>query len=215
MNENTIQSQEAITLKSKLINFFNKNKILFYSILSILTIIIIVIFLYISIKEKREKLLVESYIEAKIFIEHNQREKAKEVLKTIIESKHKTYSPLSFFLLLSEDLITDDAELSIFFNNLLENNKIDKEIKNLIIFKQALFHSNFSNESELLKIINPLLNKETIWKPHALLLMGDYFASKKEYSKAKEFYTQIFSIKNLNIDFYKKARSQLAIVSNE
>jgi len=215
MNQNIAQDQEPITFRSKLINFYNNNKILFYSMFSILLIIVIIIFLYINIKENKEKLLVNSYIEAKIFIENNQREKAKEILKTIINSNHKTYSPLSFFLILSENLITDTDELSNFFDILLKDNKYDKEIKNLIVFKQALFHSSFSNESELLNIIKPLLNQETIWKPHALLLMGDYFAAKKEYSKSKEFYTQILSIKNLNFDFYKKAKSQLAVISNE
>ena len=101
------------------------------------------------------------------------------------------------------------------FDHLLTNNEFDKEIRNLLVYKKALFNSNFENESELLEEIKPLLNKETMWKPHALLLLGDYFVSQKEYLKAKEFYTAILSINNLQQDLYDQARSQLAFINND
>ena len=67
----------------------------------------------------------------------------------------------------------------------------------------------------MLESIRPLLNSETSWKPHGLLLLGDYFASKGENIKAIEFYQKIFIIKNLNRDIYEYAQSQLEIISNE
>ena len=78
-----------------------------------------------------------------------------------------------------------------------------------------LFQSNFSSELELLEVIKPLINNETLWKPHALLLLGDYFVSKKEYSKAKDFYTQILLLKNIHKEFFDYAQSQLTIINNE
>ena len=101
------------------------------------------------------------------------------------------------------------------FNHVLENNKFKKEIKNLIIYKKALFQSNFVNESELLETVKPLINSETVWRPHALLLLGDYFAFKKEYFKAKEFYMKILSLKNLHKELYNQARSQLIFITND
>ena len=98
---------------------------------------------------------------------------------------------------------------------ILENNNFEKEVRNLLIYKKALFNSNFITESELLEDIKPLLNSETLWKPHALLLLGDYFASKGEYLKAREFYIQILSINNLQKDIYDQAISQLAFITNE
>ena len=112
------------------------------------------------------------------------------------------------------NLITDFKELSALFDHLLKNNRFPKEVKNLLIYKKALFNSNFINESKFLEDIKPLLNKETLWRPHALLLIGDYFLSKKEYIKAKEFYTQILLIKNLQKDFYDQARSKLIFITN-
>ena len=58
-------------------------------------------------------------------------------------------------------------------------------------------------------------NEESMWKPHALLLLGDFFVSKKEYIKAKEFYKKIFSISNLQQDVYNQAQSRLTFISNE
>ena len=101
------------------------------------------------------------------------------------------------------------------FDHLLEKNKFSKEKRNLLIYKKALLNSNFVNESEMLISIKPLLNTETFWKPHGLLLLGDYFVSKGEYIKAIEFYQEIFSIKNLHKDLYDHARSQLEMISNE
>ena len=116
---------------------------------------------------------------------------------------------------MNQNLITDIKELSVLFAHLLANNKFSKDVKNLLIYKKALINSNFVKESELLESIKPLLNSETSWKPHGLLLLGDYFVSKGEHIKAIEFYQKIFTIKNLHIDLYKHAQSQLEIISNE
>ena len=67
----------------------------------------------------------------------------------------------------------------------------------------------------MLKSIKPLISKETLWKPHALLLLGDYFVFNKEYFKAKEFYTQILSLKNLHKEMYEIARSRLILITND
>ena len=135
--------------------------------------------------------------------------------KKVIFANDPTYSTLCLFLLMNQNLITDYRELSTLFDHLLENNKFSKEERNLLIYKKALLNSNFVNELEMLKSIKPLLNKESFWKPHGLLLLGDYFASKGEYIKAVEFYQKIFTISNLHNNLYNYARSQLAIISNE
>ena len=137
------------------------------------------------------------------------------LLKEVIFANDPTYSSLCLFLIMNQNLITDYKELSDLFDHLLENNKFSKEVRNLLIYKKALLNSNFVNESELLESIRPLLNTESLWKPHGLLLLGDYFISKGERMKAMEFYQKIFTIKNLQKDFYYHASSQLALISNE
>jgi len=215
MNENLFEAQYNLTKKTKLRKFYETNKTLIFSVVLILIIIIASVSFYSEAKEKKKILLADNYLSAKIYLENDNKNKAKNILKTIIFANDNTYSVLSLFLILNENLIVDQRELSNLFDQVLENNKFEKEIKNLIIFKKALFQSNFISESELLETVKPLINTETVWKPHALLLLGDYFASKKEYLKAKEFYIQILSLKNLHKELYDQAKSQLIFITND
>ena len=215
MNENLFETQYDVTKKSKLKKFYEVNKILIFSVILILIIAIASVSFYSATKEKKKILLSDNYLAAKIYLENGDRNKVKNILKTIIFANDSTYSTLSLFLILNENLIVDQGELSNLFDHVLENNKFEKEVKNLIIFKKALFQSNFVSELELLDAVKPLINTETVWKPHALLLLGDYFASKKENLKAKEFYVQILSLKNLHKELYNHARSQLIFITND
>ena len=215
MNEELIEARYDITKKSKLIRFYESNKILIFSSIFVLAIILISFSVYFENKEKNKILLSENYVQAKIYLENGNKDEAISLLKKVIFANDPTYSTLSFFLILNQNLVTDHEELSTLFDHLLNNNKFEKEVINLLIYKKALFNSNFISESKLLNDIQPLLNTETLWKPHALLLMGDYFVAKKEYIKAKEFYTQILLINNLQKDFYDQARSKLIFITND
>ena len=215
MNENLLESQGGVIKKSKLKKFYETNKILIFSTALILIISIASVSFYLEAQEKKKKFLSDNYIEAKVYLENGDNNRAKNILKTVIFADDGTYSVLSLFLILNSDLILEQNELSNLFDHVLENNKFEKEVKNLIIFKKALFQSNFVSELELLEALKPLINVETLWKPHALLLLGDYFVSKKEYLKAKEFYVQVLSLKNLHKELYEQARSQLVLITND
>ena len=215
MNEKIIETQYDVTKKSKLRIFYDSYKVLIYSILSALLIFYASINFYLYKQEKKVILNSEKYVEAKVNLSNKEKDKALIKLKEIIYSNDQTYSPLSLFLILNQNLIEDKKELSGFFDYLLSNIKIDEEIKNLLIYKRALFNENLLNESEVLESVQPLLNSNSLWNAHALLFLGDYFSSKGEYLKAKEFYTKVFSLENLHNVLYEQARSQLALISNE
>ena len=214
MVENLFETHYDVTKKSKIKRFYETNKILIFIVIFIFLFSFASIGFYLNNRENKIILLSNNYIEAKVLLENGKKEEATKILKNIILANNKSYSTLSLFLILNESLITDEVELTSLFNHILENNKFNREIKNLIIFKKALFQSSFINESELLEVIKPLLNTETVWKPHALLLLGDYFFSKKEFIKAKEFYTQILYLKNLHEELYKYAKFQLGMINN-
>ena len=215
MAENSFEAQYDITKKSRFKKFYESNKILIYSSILILIIFFGSLSFYLEIKEKKKLLLSENYVQAKIYLENGDKIAATNMLKNLIFSNDPVYSTLSFFLILNQNLISDHQELSVLFDHLLENNKFENEVRNLLIYKKSLFNSNLTNESELLEEVKPLLNSETLWRPHALLLLGDYFVSKGEYLKAKEFYTQILSINNLQKDLYDQAISQLTLITND
>ena len=215
MNENLIHTEKQSNARNKILKFYGNNKVLIFSFLAFFIVFAVIFTFYIETNEKKKKIITENYITAKIYLENNERDKAKNILKEIVFTNNSTYSTLSFFLLLNEDLISDKNEKINLFEYVLNNNRFDKETKNLIIFKKALFESNFVNEFDLLMSLKPLINENTIWKPHALLLLGDFFYSKKEFQKAKEFYSQILLQKNINQQFYNQARIQLALMLND
>jgi len=215
MPENFFEAQYDITKKSKIKKFYESNKIFIFSSVLILIILFGSLSFYLESKEKQKTLLSENYIKAKIYLENGNKNEALNVLKKIIVANDPIYSTLSFFLILNRNLISDYKEISALYDHLLENNKFEKELRNLLIYKKTLLNSNFVIESKLLETIKPLLNTDTVWKPHALLLLGDYFMSRGENIKAIEFYQQILSIKSLHKDLYDQAKSQLVIIANE
>ena len=215
MNENIFEVQYDVTKKSKFKRLYEKYKILVITFLTTLIILIISLFFYLEFKEKKRISITNNYIKAKIYLDNKEKQEATTILKELVFNNDSTYSTLSFFLIINENLITDEKQLSGLFDHILENNKFDNEIKNLIIFKRLLFKSDFAEEHELLEAAKPILNTETAWKPHALLLIGDYFISKKENLKAKEFYKEIMLLKNLHRDFYYQANSRLALIEND
>jgi len=217
MTENLINIQDKKTIKEKIIIFYQENKVLIFSILIIIALVVVSFIFYLESKEKRKILLSENYIEAKILIEKEEKDKAKNILEVIVTANDNTYSALALFLILNENLITDQKKMINLFEHLLKNNKFEEEIRNLITFKKILFQSNFADEFDLIEATRPIINKDSIWKPHALLLLGDYFLSKKQYEKAKDFYKQILTLNNLNSrqEFYEHAKSKLRNIDNE
>ena len=215
MAENFFEAQYDVTKKSKIKKFYESNKILIFSSILILIISFGSLSFYLESKESKKILLSENYVQAKFYLENGNKSEALNTLKKVIFANDSTYSTLSFFLILNQNLISDYKEISALYDHLLENNKFEKELRNLLIYKKALFISNSIIESELLETIKPLLNTDTLWKPHALLLLGDYFMSKGENIKAIEFYQQILSINNLHKDLYNQAKSQLVIITHE
>ena len=215
MAENFFETQYDVSKKSKVKKFYEENKILIFSTAFILIILLVSFSLYFENKEKKKILLSENYLQAKIYLERGDNSEAVGILKKVIFENDPTYSTLCFFMIMDQNLITDYKELSALFDHILENNKFPKEVRNLLIYKKELLSSSFVNEAEFLESTRLLINTETIWKPHALILLGDYFFSKEENIKAIEFYQEIFSIKNLDKDVYDHARSQLEVISNE
>ena len=65
------------------------------------------------------------------------------------------------------------------------------------------------DENELLEILNPIFKSESIWKPHALFLMAEYYLAKNQDHKSKEFFEKIIVIENTNPSLKAKAQKRL------
>jgi len=122
MNENLIHNEIEQTKKEKLLKFYNSNKILIFSSLSLVLVLGILIIFYLESQDKKREIVAQNYVSAKIFIEKNDKTKAKNILKEIVFSDNSIYSSLSFFLLLKENLISDEKEKSELFEHIIKNN---------------------------------------------------------------------------------------------
>ena len=197
------------TRNEKIKNFFiiNKKKIIIFG--SIFILMAIFYFLFLEIKERNKIKLAEKY--NKIKIEHtiNNKEDTKKKLIEVIYENDTTYSPLALYFIIDNEILTENNEINKLFDQVINKTKLDKEIKNLIIYKKALFNSDFKSENELLNILNPIINSESIWKSHALYLLAEYFYSKNQKEKAKEFFNKIIDMKNSNQDIKVESQKRL------
>jgi len=197
------------TRKEKIKNFFINNKKKIISIVICFFLILFSFFFYQEYEEKNKERLANRYNAAIIEYESGEKSKILNTMKDIIEYKDKTYSPLAFYYLLDNDLILSKEETNKYFDILINEIALDSENKNLTIFKKGLFNSEFANENELLNILNPVIKSESIWKPHALYLMAEYYFAKKEKKKSKEFFEQLISLKNISEKIRLEAQKRL------
>ena len=190
----------------KIKNFFIDNK---KKLILTVSIILVIIIGYLSFEKSKERTkikLANQYNLALIDLNPDNKQKTIDDMVNVVKSNDITYSPLALYHLLDNNLLENKDEINLLFNELIEKTNLDNEIKNLIIYKKALFNSDFVSENELLKILNPVINSESIWKSHALYLLAEFFYSKDEKQKAKEFFNQIIVLPNANSTI--KAESQ-------
>ena len=141
-------------------------------------------------------------------ISDNKEKTAKDLIQ-IINKKNSTYSPLSLYFIIDNELISEKNTINELFDVIIDETSLDKEIKNLNIYKKALYNADDSNENDLLNILNPVIKSESVWKSHALYLMAEFFYSKNEMQKSKEFFNQIINLENANLEIQLEARKRL------
>ena len=127
----------------------------------------------------------------------------------LINKKDSTYSPLSLYFIIDNGLVSEQKKVNELFDTILEGASLDKEIKNLIIYKKALYNADNSDENQLLEILKPIINSKSVWKTHGLYLMAEYFYSKNQKQKAKEFFEKIVSLENGNQNLKIESQKRL------
>ena len=198
------------TRNEKIKNFFvnNKNKII--SGIIILIIIIVGVFSYDKYLINKKKDISDSYNSIIIDYSEKTKEKTASSLIEIINKKDPTYSPLSLYFIIDNNLVSDQSIINSLFDILINDTSLDSEINNLIIYKKALFNADNAQEGDLLNMLNPLINSKSVWKSHSLYLMAEYFYANNQNQKAKEFFNQIIALENSNPDIRLQAERRLS-----
>ena len=197
------------TRNEKIKNFFvnNKNKII--SVIIILIIIIVGVFSYDKYLINKKNDISDSYNSIIIDYSEKTKEKTASSLIEIVNKKDPTYSPLSLYFIIDNNLVSDQSRINSLFDILINDTSLDSEINNLIIYKKALYNADNAQESDLLNMLNPLINSKSVWKSHSLYLMAEYFYANNQKQKAKEFFNQIIALENSNPDIRLQAEKRL------
>ena len=197
----------------KLKNFLISKRKQIVSLLILIVLILISFFGYQEFKTRNKEKLANKFNMLTTNFDNGQKNINNELIE-IINVKDKTYSPLAFFFLLDNDLISSNVEVNTYFDLLINEVSLDKEIKNLTIYKKGLFNSDFVQENELLRILNPIIKSESMWKPQALYLMAEYYLSKNQKQKSKEFFNQVIEMENVSpkikLEVQKRLRSDFS-----
>ena len=198
------------TRNEKIKNFFVNNK---KNLIIGFSIVLVLIIGYLSMKEMKERAKIKLANQFNItIVNFNTVDKQTTInkLTKLVNENDATYSPLALYFLIDNNLIDNKNEINKLFDELINETKLDREIKNLIIYKKALFNSDLSTENDLLQILNPIINSESIWKSHSLYLIAEYFYSKNQKQKSKEFFNQILLLPNANNDIKIESRKRLS-----
>ena len=201
---------DSNTRNEKIRNFFINNK---KSLIASVSIVIVILASYFSLKIIKERNKSELANKFNLVIEEFKSVEKTETIEkliNVIEKKDITYSPLALYYILDNNLIEKSTEINNLFDVLINETNLENEIKNLIIYKKALYNSEFINENELIKILNPIINSNSIWKSHALYLVAEYFYAKNENQKAKEFFKKILLLPNANNEIKVETRKRIS-----
>ena len=137
---------DSNTRAEKIRNFFinnRKNLILGFSII----LVVIIGFLLVKEVKHREKIkLANQFNIIKINFKTEDKQETIDQLINLINKNNSTYSPLALYFLIDNNLTDNKSEINILFNKLIKETGVEQEIKNLIIYKKALFNSDNSNE---------------------------------------------------------------------
>ena len=202
------------TRNEKIKNFFIKNQKILIICLSTIILIIFGFFGYEEIQKNKKNKIAEKYNSTIIDFISADKMYVKSKFIEIINEKDSTYSPLALYFIIDNEIDASKEEINKYFDVIIEETNLEKEIKNLIIYKKGLFNADYVSENSLIQILNPLINSDSVWKSHALYLMAEYFLYKNQKQKAKEFYNQILSFEksnqNIKLETQKRLRQDFS-----
>ena len=200
------------TRVEKLKNFLISKRKQLITLLILIILILISFFGYQEFNTRSKEKLANKFNQIVTNFENEKKQNINSNLIEIIKTKDKTYSPLAFFFLLDNNLISSNQEINSYFDLLINDVSLDKEIKNLTIYKKGLFNSDFVDENQLLDILNPVIKSESIWKPQAMYLMAEFYLAKNQKQKSKDFFEQVTNIENVSpkikLEVQRRLRSE-------
>ena len=190
------KTEVIINFQNKILIFFKKKLKTFIFLISIIFIILFGFLFSKNLQEKNNIKISEKYTQATILLNQKKIDKSRSLLESIINEKHKFYSPLALYLLIDQSLIKDSVKIIALFDKILKIKNIEKEDLNLIKIKKAIYLFNTDNEELIIKSLNTVINSDSIWRNMSIKLISEYFLSKNQKIKADEYIKLLRQKKN-------------------
>lgn len=209
MEEQDFNLINNATKIEKFKNFFFNNIKKLIAVTTLILILMFSYFLLLDMKQKKIKRISENYNNLTLNFTESNIEQTNEGLTKIIYKKDKAYSPLALYFMIDNSIEKDSATINKHFDFIINELGLDENLINLNIYKKALFNGDTADENSLLQILDPLIKNDTIWRSHALYLLGEYFYAKNDKIKAKEFYQNIITDTKSNKEIKLEAQKRL------
>ena len=161
-----MENEKEINSLEKIENFVRKNKNILLIISTLIIFFLIGISYFNYYQQSKNEKVSEKFVHAGIYLSQNQQEKSIKIYKEIITSKNKFYTLLALNNIIDNDLEQNNEEVLELFN-IVENTKIEKEQKNLVKLKKALYLIKISKDNEGEKLLNEIISDNSIWKETA------------------------------------------------
>tara|TARA_B100001027_G_C16177691_1_gene289954 strand:- start:82 stop:720 length:639 start_codon:yes stop_codon:yes gene_type:complete len=199
VNQNT--RNESIT------SFLKKN--LKKIVLILFSLIIFLIFLFVSqeLKDRKKNRLAEKYNNIIFSKNISSNSEIKDKMIEIVNAKDQTYSTLALYYIIDNKLLDNQIKINEFFDTIISISK--NENKFLIVYKKALYNSDKISDNEVLAILQPVINSDSIWKQHALLLMADIYFQIKQFNKSRDFLNKILDLESSNKNLKQEVEKRL------
>ena len=163
---------KKLVLKDKFFSFLEKNKLKLI-ILFFLVLISMSLIFFLKIKENKKNILIyEKYIQAGIYLTKEKKKESKQILEEIILSDNNFYKILALNTILEKDLEDNNEKILNYFR-IVEKSVKEKEKKDLIKFKKALYLLKNSNIEAGEKLLKTLINSESKLKFLAKEILSD------------------------------------------
>ena len=182
-----MSSENQEVPKKSFLVFFKENRSRFLLIFIIIVLGLLIVIGLNEFNKKKSLKISQDFNKAKIFIETKNKDQALKILDEIIYKKNKFYSPSSLNLVIDNELVKNKDKILLYFDEIISNSKLDQDTKNLFIFKKTIFIGDEISEDVLLSNLKPLIQSNSIWKNSVSDYIKQYYLSKNEFKKAKEF----------------------------
>ena len=158
--------ENKIEIKDRITSFYSANKFKIYILVLILVTVFSSLIFYKINNEKKNTFVAEKYVEAGIYLASNKTDLAISLYEEIILSNNKFYSILSLNTVIEKNLVKDNEKILKYFD-IINKSITAKEQQDLLILKKALYFLKISDLEKSNKLLNSLINKNSILKPIA------------------------------------------------